>query len=460
MAKRKTPQLFHNNPEALIAVSFFAAIAAGALLLKLPFAAVSGRALSAVDALFMATSATCVTGLSVVDIGSRLSLFGQLVLLGLVQIGGLGIMTFSLLFFMLLGRRVSLCGRYCMDTLSDELDLDNFRFALAKIFTVTAGVELCGAVLLFAYLRHIHTLPGAVYSSIFHTVAAFCNAGFSLYHDNLGAFVQHPYVQCVIMGLIIIGGLGFIVIDELMAWVACRPGQVRSRLSLHSRVALTGTGLLIAGGTLGIWLLEKNNVLSGLAPPDQIANAAFLSITSRTAGFNTLSTGLLTNASLCVVIFLMFIGACSGSTAGGIKIGTFFTLLSVMIARLKGQRSASLFHRRLPEETVDKAMIVFVVALLIIFIMVFALQMTEAAALSRGQERGMFLNLLFEAVSAFGTVGLSTGVTPELSALGKMIIVLLMFVGRVGPLTLVVALQVRKSRTLKYEYPQGDILIG
>jgi len=455
-------RLINYNPEALILFSFLTAILAGTLLLKLPISVQPRFFLSWIDAFFMATSATCITGLSVIDIGANLSLFGQVVILTLIQIGGLGIMTLSLLFLILLRRRSSLTTRSCLISLSNEVDLKNIRFAILKIFLFTISVELVGAIFLFLYLQQCHDLNFAIYSSIFHAISSFCNAGLSIYSQNLAVFQNMPYVQIVVMVLVVLGGVGFIVINDVLTLFQKKQDGSRRVLSLHSKMALLGSAFLVVFGTLFIWLLERGEQLSQLPILHQISNAAFLSVTSRTAGFNTIDISLLSNATLFFLIILMFIGGSSGSTAGGVKVNTIFVLLCFVVSQLKGATNTNFLKRKIPNDLVYKAAAIVLISLVFIAIAVFVLQITEGIddPLRYGGSNQNFLILVFEAVSAIGTVGLSMGATPTLSSNGKLIMIILMYVGRVGPLTLAFALQRISAKTTKFEHPEEDVFIG
>lgn len=458
----KISHFLTRRPERLIIYSFVLAITIGACLLKLPIAA-TRTSLDWIDAFFMATSAVCVTGLSVIDIGRDLTLFGQLVTLTLIQLGGLGIMTFSLLFLIMLGKKISLPFQLCAPDLSQDLSFRNFRYSLIFVFAMTFAIESAGAVLLFGQFRLYHPVGFAVYSSIFHSVAAFCNSGLSLYSDSLMKFSGNAPVLLILMGLIITGGLGFIVVHEIFHVIKHRKHNGRCyHFSLHAKIALAGSLIFIVTGTLIIWLLEKGNLLQGLPAGRQVLNAMFLSVTSRTAGFNAIDTAALTNTTLFFVMLLMFVGGCPGSTAGGIKIHTFFTLIVLLINRINGFSMASIFKRKIPDETVSRALTVFISSAFLIILAIFLLQLSEDIDPSnlRIKERASFINTCFEAVSAFGTVGLSTGITPRLAFPSKLIIMALMLIGRVGALTLGIALQIRQQKRITYDFPKEDIMVS
>ena len=327
---------------------------------------------------------------------------------------------------------------------------------------MTFFIESVGAGLLFWNLKDYHSFSFALYSSIFHSISAFCNSGLSLYSDNFMGFNNNAHVMLVLMSLIVLGGLGFIVVYEVFYILLNKKrNSGRISISLHTKIALTGSLFFIMFGAISIWLLEYRGILHDMSIAHQIFNSFFLSITSRTAGFNTVDISLLSVPTILLVISLMFIGGCPGSTAGGIKIHTFLTVLVLIRNKFKGLGMASLFRRKIPEATVDRAVTIFISSLLIIFITAFLLQLVENIAVPylEIKLREGFLDTLFEAVSAFGTVGLSTGATAYLSSWGKAIIIFLMFIGRVGPLTLGIALQVRPKHVISYEFPNEEIIL-
>ncbi|MFH1061379.1 MAG: TrkH family potassium uptake protein [Candidatus Omnitrophota bacterium] len=430
--------------------------------MKLPIASTKD-ALSWIDSFFMSTSAVCVTGLSVADIGKDLTMFGQMVILFLIQLGGLGIMTFSLLFIILLGKKIGLHSNLQIPDLSQDISFKNIKYSILMIFAMTFFIESAGAILLFFNLKNYHSFPFAVYSSIFHSVSAFCNAGFSLYSDSFIGFNNNPYIMGILMFLIVLGGLGFIVIYEVIRIISFkRSVSEKLCISLHTKIALGGSLFFIVFGAIIILLLESRGIMRGMPLSQQILNSFFLSVTSRTAGFNAVDTALLSNPTLILLLFFMFVGGCPGSTAGGIKIHTFFSLIAVFRNKLRGLSMASLFKRKIPDAVVSRALTICITSFFIIFIAVFLLQLSENGAISHLEvkQREEFFDTLFESVSAFATVGLSTGTTLCLSSWGKGIIILLMFAGRVGPLTLGIALQMRQKRKPVYEFPVEEIILS
>ncbi len=447
------------KPEKIIVYSFLGAILLGTLLLMAPFATKSGH-MPVTDAIFTATSAVCVTGLSVVDIGSDLTFWGQVIILLLIQAGGLGIMTFSVLFFIMLGRRTSLTTRLSISNISLKIDTLNLKRTLKIVVLTTFIFETIGAMFLFTRFNDIHPIPFAVFSSIFHAVSAFCNAGFSLYSDSLSRFSGSFFVPSVMIALIVLGGLGFMVINELLLWGESVKKHEKIRISLHTKIALTGTAALLLIGTAIIWPLESQNLLASYSPAHKFMNSLFLSVTARTAGFNTVNTALLSDATLFFLLFLMFVGGCPGSTAGGIKINTFMVLCALVAGKLKGTSSTSVYNRKIPSTVIDKTLMIFAASLLLLFSFLFMMLIVEKGGLSHASSRGGFLEIFFETTSAFGTVGLSTGITPMLTVSGKLLLVLLMFAGRIGPITLGIALHTRRKKDVKYDYAEEEIMVG
>lgn len=447
------------TPVNLPLLSFALLIIIGTILLMLP-AAANGPRLAPVDALFTATSATCVTGLVVVDTGSRLSLFGQWVVLVLIQCGGLGIMTFSIVLIMLMTGRVSFIQRSVIqDTFTHSPDI-RLPSLVLHVVIFTLVLEAAGAALLFLRFSGMYHPGRALYFAVFHAISAFCNAGFGLYSQSLMDFSGDPLVSLTMALLIICGGIGFLVMLELKR-VLFRSHKARRarRLSVHSKLVLTLTALLLTVGTLGFLLYEWNNSMAGLSLPAKVMAAFFQSVTARTAGFNTLNFGKMANVTLLFTILLMFIGAASGSTGGGIKVNTLGVLFALSRSRLRGEETTSIFRRTLTAETVGRAISVLVVAVIVIYAATMALTVSELGTTIHAESRGLFLELLFEVVSAFATVGLSVGVTSKLSTLGKLILVVVMFVGRLGPLSIAVALSGREPRST-IQYAEENVMIG
>ncbi len=446
------------HPARLLVVSFAAAILVGAALLALPLAS-TGSPLAFIDALFMATSAVCVTGLAVVDPGGALNGFGQAVLLGLVQVGGLGIMTLSSTLLLLIGQDISLSSS---DAVQDSF-FTSHRLGLGAllrlVFLWTLTIEVLGAVALFLTESQRLPLGQAVWVSVFHAVSAFCNAGFGLRPDNLMADRANIGIVLPISLLIIVGGLGFAVLAELTRWARRRLRRQRTPLSLHTKVALTMTGALLLVGMVGFILLERANLLVGASLRETLLVGWFASVTPRTAGFNTVDYGQVTVATLYFTFVLMLIGGCPGSTAGGVKATTLGVLLALARARYRGERGVRLFNRNVPETNIARATWVVALAFIIVIVGAILLAALQVSGSFHPRTVEWSLGLLFEVVSALGTVGLSTGITPQLNEGGKVLIMMLMFIGRLGPLTIAVAIAQQKHRPA-VAYAEEQVMIG
>ncbi|MBF0294807.1 MAG: hypothetical protein HQL96_06430 [Magnetococcales bacterium] len=448
----------------LLALSFLATILVGAILLWLPISRVPQEApVSWVDALFTSTSAVCVTGLGVRDTGSTFSGFGQTVILALIQIGGLGFLTLSTLFigwFQRRGASLNPRHRHLLELSHGSVDAVTPGQLLAAILLFTFVTETVGALLLFWRFSSTHPTTEAVWLAVFHAISAFCNAGFGLFSDSLMRYRGDELVNGTIMGLIVLGGIGFLVVADLLRWAGRAWHGQKELLSLHSRLVLWVTFWLIFVGTASIALLEWHGEAMLKEPASFLLESLFLSVTSRTAGFNTVDTGLLTSPTLFVLILLMAIGGSPGSTAGGMKTTTLALCLALLRSKALNRPRVECLERSLPEETVDKAMLVVTGYVLSITLGVLLLQITESGAKPFNTLPGnLFLAHLFETVSALGTVGLSTGITPALSQEGKLVIITLMFIGRVGPLLAATAL-IGHKKTIRYTYAEENVNIG
>lgn len=437
-----------SNPPVTFMASFAVTILGGTLLLMLPSASVAHKVTSFVNALFTATSATCVTGLVVLDTGSYFSLFGQLVILLLIQVGGLGIMTISTAFAVLLGQKLALRVENVMLNVMGESKSFDFITLIKNVVLFTAVIELAGAALLFFTFRELYSPGRAVYYSVFHSISAFCNAGFGLYSDSFARFAFSFHINAIITTLIILGGLGFPVIVDLFNHVTRRSSQYS--ITLHSKVVLSMTGLLLLGGTLFFFISEYSHTMRDMALHHKALCSWFQSVTCRTAGFNTVNQGQLSHSSVLVSVILMFIGASPGSTGGGVKTSTFAILILSIIALIKGQTDLTLFKRRILPSSVRQSTSLITLSLAFVCLIVFLILMLDPFSLE---------TTLFEAVSAFGTVGLSMGITPDLSSVSKILIVILMYIGRVGPLTVLFALS-QRTVTPSYVLPEERIAIG
>jgi trk system potassium uptake protein TrkH len=426
---------------------FVSLILVGALLLSLPAAAREGR-LPFLDALFTATSAVCVTGLVVVDTGTYFTRFGQTVIMVLIQVGGLGIMTAATTVFILLGKKITLRERLVMQEAMNQFTLAGLVRLAYMVVLLALAVEAVGAVLLATRFVPAYGLWTGLFYSVFHAVSAFCNAGFDLIGDfrSLTPFAGDPVVPGVIALLFIMGGLGFTVLLEIHQRRSLR------KLTLHARMVLGFSLLLLAAGTIAVLAMEYNNpeTLGRFGIVGKVTNAIFTAATPRTAGFNTVPTDALRQGTLLFLMFLMFIGASPASTGGGIKTTTFGAIMVRVVSTVRGDEDATLWEKRIPQEILSRALAITVLAILMVFAVTLALTLTEGMPLR---------DVFFEAVSAFGTVGLSTGITPLLSPAGRVIIIITMFAGRVGPLTLVFAFA-RRMRKKTVRYTPERILIG
>lgn len=437
------------SPPRILVIGFASIIFLGAGLLMLPFSHVQSHAPRFIDTLFTATSATCVTGLIVVDTGTYWTTAGQLIILAMIQIGGLGFMTMATLFAIMLKRRISLKERLVLQEAFNQTSIEGIVRLVRKVLRYALTIELTGAILFT--IRFLFDMPvgEAVYKGIFHAVSFFNNAGFDVFggYRSLTDYVGDPLVNIVTMLLIILGGLGFVVLSDLV--------EIRNqkrKLSLHSKVVLSMTGFLIIAGAAVIFLFEYTNgrTLAPLGFGEKLLAAFMQSVSPRTAGVNSVDLGGLRQATQFFIVILMFIGASPGSTGGGIKTTTFTALVGAVIAMVRGKEDVVLFKYRLAQERVYKALTVTVFAFGLVIIATMILSTTEDHH---------FLMLLFEVTSAFGTVGLTLGLTAQLTVAGKIIIILMMFIGRLGPLTLTYAIGPKQNRAL-YRNAEGKIIIG
>ncbi|MGK3959449.1 TrkH family potassium uptake protein [Sorangium sp. So ce118] len=452
------------HPARLMALSFGIATLLGSFLLTLPQSLRSIADASFIDGLFMSASAVCVTGLAVHNVAETYTPFGQAVLLLLVQVGGLGIMVLSTFFAIVAGRKLRLRDAAVMAEMIDAESFARLRRNVAAIVLFTLGIEAIGALaLLFSFLPYHPIASGPVageplsgagdhlWAAVFHAVSAFCNAGFSLFQGGLVPLVGSPAVSAVVAALVILGGLGFPVHDELLSRARQRlRGERPPRLSLHSRVVLITTAVLLMVGTAGFLLLEWRRSMGGLSWPVKVLASFFQSAMTRTAGFNTVDYGLMGPATWMLTCMLMFIGAAPGSTAGGVKVTTVAALFAALRAELRGDEAPHLLGRTIPAATVRRAL--GLAFLMVVLVSGFLLVML---ALEPHDPMGLAL----ETVSAFATVGLSASITPSLSAPGKLVITLAMFIGRIGPLTLAMALA-NQARARCYRLPEERVGIG
>jgi trk system potassium uptake protein TrkH len=447
------------SPAATLVSFYAAAILIATALLMTPWAA-QGAAIGFIDALFTTTSAMCVTGLTVVDTGSAFSLFGQLVILATIQLGGLGITTFSVYLFYFVRTGVGLRDRWVIQETMIHTPVRSLNELVRAIIHLTLCIEALGAVLLaLVFIPQFGWLRGSYYA-IFHAISAFCNAGFALFSDNLIGYRDSPIVNLTIMALIILGGIGFLVMRELHdIWQRRRRG-LRWRLSVHSKLVLLTSSALIIVGWVAILALELgSSTFRSVSLGEALWVTLFQSVTTRTAGFNTIDLNAFGVPTIFLMIVLMFIGASPGSTGGGIKTTSLALFLAILYSRLKGYKVTSVFKRTIPDETVTRTLTVFMLAALWIVAMTFLVLEVELRGLSTTESRGALLNYLFEVVSAFGTVGLSLGITAQLTMVGKLLITILMFVGRVGLLTFTFFI-IKQAGHEGTVYAEENIMIG
>jgi len=440
------------RPPQVLVMGFAAVIFSGALILTLPAASNSGHGLRFLDALFTANSAVCVTGLVVVDTATQYTRFGQIVVLSLIQIGGLGFMTMSTMIALLIGKRISFRERLVMQEALNQFSPAGLVRLTRNVLLTTLIVEGTGAVILAARFAFDYPLGQSIYMGIFHAVSAFCNAGFDIMGRLTGKFssftsyVSDPVVSLTIGGLIVVGGIGFPVIQELYRY------RRERRLSFHARLALKVTGLLIIAGTLLILLFELSNpaTMGQLGWGGRILSALFQAITPRTAGYNTLNIGAMKTGTLLLLTALMFIGASPSSTGGGIKTTTFGVLMATILSTIRGYEEVDLMKRRLPKDLIFKALTITALAFALVALVSLIMTFSEKAT---------FTQILFEVTSAFGTVGLSTGITPALSDLARVLIIITMFAGRLGPLTVAAALA-QRSHPVRVDRIADRVMIG
>lgn len=441
----------------ILILSFLVIDIIGSVMLYLPISHTT-QPISLVDAVFTSTSALCVTGLTVLDTAKSFSTFGQMVILTLIQVGGLGVMTFSVFLFLSVGRGISVRGRWLMQETFTPAPIRDIHTLIKSIFLFTFLVEGAASILLALCFWKDYPFPTALYHGFFHSISAFCNAGFSTFSNNLMNYTGHAGVNLTICANIIIGGLGFPVIYELYQRTKGR--SERRALSLHTRMVIVTTGILILTGTLLFWTFEANNVLAHRPFYEKCLISVFQSITPRTAGFNTVDTGSLTDSCLYIIILLMFIGASPGSTGGGIKTSTLAVLTALVWNKLRGRPYVHAFNRTIPSEVVMRSISLYMLSVFTVLTIHMLMLFSEMACPTSHPARGCFLTYLFETISAFGTVGLSMGVTPYLNSLNKLILSALMFMGRVGILTFAYVIVRRERPEFEFRYSEEKVMIG
>ncbi len=437
------------NAAIFVLLSFLITILLGTFLLSLPIATVEGNNTTLTGALFTATSATCVTGLVVYETGTHFTKFGQVIILLLFQIGGLGIMTISTSFAILMGQKLSLRGESIMQNVIEETNRFNMLRLIRNIVLVTLIFEAIGSILLYNVFRPQYTnTSNALFSAVFHSISSFCNAGFSLFSDSFMGYKGNWILNFTVMILIVFGGIGFSVLVDLKKNIIKKFRPVR--FSLHTKLILTVTIFLIILGFVLFFITEYNHSMAGYSMQERLLGSLFQSVTSRTAGFNTVDTSQFSNSSSLVSIFLMFIGASPGSTGGGIKTTSFAIIFLTVVAIVFGNKDVVVFKRKIHDNLIRRVLALIAISASLLFFVILVLMMVEPFS---------FIHLAFEAFSAFGTVGLSMGVTPYLSDAGRMLIVILMYFGRVGPLTLIFALSKTKMQD-GFSYAEEKVSVG
>jgi len=435
----------------MLVLGFVLTILAGSGLLLLPFA--TTRGISMIDALFTSTSAVCVTGLIVKNTPADFTLFGKIIILLLIQIGGLGYMSMATFLALLAGRKIGLTQRILIkESLNIATHEGIVRLMKGMLFFVVLS-ESAGVVLLYMKFRYQYGLGEPLLQSIFHSISAFNNAGFSLFENSLVGFRADPFINITIMSLIVLGGIGFTVMYDLSGWVGSR----ERKLMLHTKIVLIMTGILIAAGALLIYMSERRYMFSTLhfSSAESIIASLFASVTSRTTGFNTIDYAQLQHSTLFLTVILMFIGASPGSTGGGIKTTTFSVIMMHIWSTVRGRQDTVAFNMRIPAEIVSKSLVILSLSIMYV---------TTVAFLIVEIEHSQFIHTLFEVVSAFATVGLSVGdggvrsFSAGFSEISKGLIIITMLAGRLGPLTLVMALIEQKEQRVRY--PEGRIMIG
>ncbi|MGL4108210.1 TrkH family potassium uptake protein [Clostridium sp. LP20] len=439
-----------NGVQTLV-IGFIMVIFIGAILLSLPISSVNGEPTRFLDSLFTSTSAVCVTGLVTVDTGTHWNYFGQTVIIILIEIGGLGFMSFTTFLAILLGKKITLRKRLVMQEAMNTFSIQGLVKMVKYVLGFTFSVQLFGALLISTQFITEYGVLKGIFFSVFHSISAFCNAGFDIIgnFNSLTGYSSNTVIMLTITILIIIGGLGFTVWMEIYSYNY----KGIKKISVHTKIVLLVTSVLVIGGTIFMFLLEYKNpeTLASMGIKDKVMNSLFAAVTPRTAGFNSISTDGMTNAGKFLTIILMFIGGSPGSTAGGLKTATVGLVVLTVISVIKGREDTEAFGRRFSKELIYKAFALLIIAMGLVIVVTMVLSITEP--------NESFIDLLYEASSAFGTAGLTTGVTQRLSGVGKVIIMITMYCGRVGPLTVALAFA-NKRRKSGYKYPEGKILIG
>lgn len=448
--KMRIKKLVKLQPVQIIAIGFALVILLGAILLTLPISSASGKSTSFIDCFFTSTSSVCVTGLTVKDTANYWSTFGKFVIITLIQVGGLGFMTFTTLVFLLVRKKITLKERMVMKEAMNSLSLQGLVKMTKYILRFTLSIEAIGVLILATQFIPLFGVGKGLVYSIFHAISAFCNAGFDLMgnFNSLTNYSNNSVILCAISFLIIAGGLGFYVWNELYQH------KEFDRFTLHTKLVINTTFILVVGGAIFMYIFEKNNIytIANMGVKDKVVNSFFASVTPRTAGFNSIPLDKMTVGGIFLTIVLMFIGGSPGSTAGGMKTTTVVVLLYAMISNIRCREDVEIGKKRIAKDIVYKAILVAIMSFIVVISATFALAITET---------GFSLQeIFFEVASAFGTVGLTLGITTKLSTLGKIIIAVCMYFGRVGPLTIILAFSNKSASKGKIKYPEEKILVG
>lgn len=437
---------FDLNPPRVLALGFLGLIFVGGLLLNLPLASANNQSIGWLDAFFTSASAVCVTGLVVVNTAEHWSIFGQVIILLLIQIGGLGIMTMATIAALLLGKKISLKERLII---KEQMNLETLTGLVKLTLYVTMAtftIEAIGAIILsFKFIPQFGMVKG-IWFSVFHSISAFCNAGFDIIGNSFMSYTDSPLTIITLSVLIIIGGTGFAVLHDLVT------NRKWNRLTLHTKLVMTMSASLLVLGAAFIFVLEYSNseTLGQMSLWQKTYSSFFASVVPRTAGFNSIDVAAMRESSVFLTIILMFIGGSPGSTAGGVKTATIGVVLMATISIIRGQKDIEIYERRLNPETILKSLAIVTVGMGMVVFISFLLTISHSIN---------FLDLLFEATSAFATVGLTRGITPELSSFGKFVIMGTMYAGRVGPLTMAFAVGYNKKHK-RFRYSEGHIIVG
>ncbi len=437
---------FELNPPRILMLGFGSLILLGAILLNLPIATKIGESIGFIDALFTSASAVCITGLAVVNTGEYWSLFGKIVIIMLIQIGGLGVMTMATAGALIIGKKISLKERLVIKEQLNQKSMSGLVKLTKYVLLSTLAIEGIGSILLSIRFIPIYGWVKGIWFSIFHSISAFCNAGFDITGNSMVPFAGDFVINMTISLLIILGGIGFTVFIDVTR------NRSFKKFKLHTKVVLSITFILLTLGMLVFLIIEFNNpnTIGNMSSSEKIISSFFQSVVTRTAGFNSVDMASILDTTTFFMIILMFIGGSPGSTAGGAKTTTIATLIMTTISIVKGDRDVVIYKRTINEDIIKRSLAIVVVSMTLIIVVSTILTITEDF---------IFLDVLFETTSAFATVGLTRGITPNLSSIGKFIIALTMYAGRVGPLTMAFAFA-NKNKAKKYRYAEGNIIVG